>query len=139
MVKKLGFVTLVLVIAMGLSATAIFAANRQKNLAAINSGNGSVCVAQGAAGVCNSLAVGQNFVDEDNDGMCDNMGTRPGSGNGNQYGGAAGQNFVDENNDGVCDNMGTCLGNGTGNQYGGKMGLGNNMGYCGGTKASAGK
>lgn len=46
-----------------------------------------------------------NFIDEDNDGVCDNVGTGMGAGS---------QNFIDEDNDGVCDNVGTGLGNGNG-------------------------
>ena len=48
-----------------------------------------------------------NFVDKDNNGVCDNFGTRAGNGRG--------ANFVDKNNDGVCDNRAN-VGNKSGNQ-----------------------
>jgi len=46
---------------------------------------------------------GANFVDTNNDGVCDNHSTE--QGNGRRHGnGTQGANFVDANNDGVCDN-----------------------------------
>ena len=56
------------------------------------------------SGTC--LSGGQNFIDEDGDGVCDNW--TGGSGRcGN------GQCFIDEDGDGVCDNCGTqCVGGG---------------------------
>jgi hypothetical protein len=50
----------------------------------------------------NNPVKGTNFVDVDNDGVCDNAqsGTCPNKNKGN--------GFVDENNDGVCDNAGNC-------------------------------
>ena len=47
---------------------------------------------------------GQNFVDEDGDGICDTCGNIPGTG---------GSNFVDEDGDGVCDTCGNAPGMGT--------------------------
>ena len=47
---------------------------------------------------------GQNFVDADGDGICDNYGTGAGRGNG--------AGFVDADGDGVCDNYGTGAGRG---------------------------
>ena len=47
---------------------------------------------------------GDNFVDADGDGVCDNMGSGTGTGT----------NYADADGDGVCDNMGS--GTGTGNQ-----------------------
>lgn len=49
--------------------------------------------------------LGQGFVDEDGDGVCDNAGTGrgPERGPGRGYG----LNFVDEDGDGVCDNAGS--------------------------------
>ncbi len=46
-----------------------------------------------------TAARGANFVDQNNDGVCDNFAA------GNQRG--RGANFVDKNNDGVCDNRGS--------------------------------
>lgn len=48
-----------------------------------------------------------NYVDLNNDGICDNKDT---CGNGSY--------FIDENGDGICDNMGTCPKDGTGRQLG---------------------
>ncbi len=76
-----------------------------------------------------------NFVDDNNDGICDNYanGTCPQDGTG--YGHHRGSgNFVDDNNDGVCDNYanGVCPQDGTG--YGHHRGSGNfvdnNDGVC---------
>lgn len=55
--------------------------------------------------------VSSNFVDKDNNGVCDNRTTRNGNGRG--------ANFVDKNGDGVCDNRadaGNKCKNGQGNQ-----------------------
>ena len=55
-------------------------------------------------------AQGANFVDNDGDGICDNVGTRMGRGRGFRRnnvrgnGTAQGPNFVDKDGDGVCDN-----------------------------------
>ena len=66
-----------------------------------------------------AVPVGQNFVDEDGDGVCDVCGNVPGSGVGYQNGnGARGSNFVDEDGDGVCDVCGNVPGSGMGNQNG---------------------
>lgn len=58
--------------------------------------------------------VGQNYVDADNDGVCDNQGTNdcPNQGNG-----SSGQNYVDADQDGVCDNQGTKGGYNNGNGH----------------------
>jgi hypothetical protein len=71
-----------------------------------------------------TVPVGQNFVDEDGDGVCDNCGSVPGSGMGSQNGnGAMGSNFIDEDGDGVCDVCGNVPGSGMGSQNGnGTMG-----------------
>lgn len=71
-----------------------------------------------------AVPTGQNFVDEDGDGVCDTCGSVPGSGTGNQNGnGAGGSNFVDEDGDGVCDTCGSVPGSGMGSQNGnGAMG-----------------
>lgn len=64
----------------------------------------------------------QNFVDVDEDGVCDNMGS--GAGEGKQYRGAGmqGQNFVDADGDGTCDNKGTGLGKGKQHRGAGQQG-----------------
>ena len=57
------------------------------------------------SGTC--LSSGQNFIDEDGDGLCDNW---AGGGSGRC---GNGQCFIDEDGDGVCDNCGTqCVGGG---------------------------
>ena len=71
-----------------------------------------------------TVPTGQNFVDDDGDGVCDTCGSVPNSGVGNQYGnGAMGGSFVDEDGDGVCDTCGNVPNSGVGNQNGnGAMG-----------------
>lgn len=74
-----------------------------------------------SASVVNSQAGSRsNFIDSDNDGICDNYtdGVCPQNGMGNGYHHGNG-NFVDENNDGICDNYanGVRPQNGTGNGY----------------------
>jgi hypothetical protein len=68
-----------------------------------------------------------NFVDKDNNGVCDNFGTRAGKGRS--------ANFIDKNNDGICDNRanvgnksGKPCKNGKGNQY--RNGQGKGQGKC---------
>ncbi|MEI8047936.1 MAG: hypothetical protein WCI92_11200 [Bacteroidota bacterium] len=70
---------------------------------------------------------GGNYVDKDNNGVCDNIGTRSGNGRG--------ANFVDKNNDGICDNRATAgkktgnnCRNGNGNQH--RHGQGQGRGNC---------
>ena len=62
----------------------------------------------GNTGKANTAARG-NFVDKNNDGICDNYQARVNSGRG--------ANFVDKNGDGVCDNRGN-FGKGRGNSNG---------------------
>ncbi len=71
-----------------------------------------------------------NFVDKDNNGVCDNFEARQGNGHG--------KNYVDKNGDGICDNRanfgrksGNTCKSGQGNQY--RHGQGNGRGcgkYC---------
>lgn len=86
---------------------------------------------QGNTGKANTVARG-NFVDSNNDGICDNYQVRTNNGRG--------ANFVDKNGDGICDNRGSGgtgrgKGNGCGMGYqrghgnGGGAGLGNQRGY----------
>lgn len=72
---------------------------------------------------------GQNFVDEDGDGICDNKGSC-------QQNGECGKNFVDEDGDGVCDNKGS--GQCKGNSHCGQ-GKGNSRGGCGKGNGGQGK
>lgn len=59
--------------------------------------------------------IGQGFVDENGDGICDNMGTGIGAG------AQTGQGFVDENDDGICDNREGAMGLGGGaGRHGGR-------------------
>jgi len=69
-------------------------------------------------------ATGGNYVDKDNNSVCDNFGNRSGK--------WRGANFVDKNGDGVCDNRanvgkksGNNCRNGQGNQYRHGQGRGN--------------
>lgn len=74
-----------------------------------NQGKGNQAFAGQGQG--QGLGLSEDFVDADNDGVCDNFGTRPMDGSGKQIGGGQGQGFsedyVDENNDGTCDNYET--------------------------------
>lgn len=82
-------------------------------------------------GVCDNYADGQagctGYVDADNDGVCDNCAANQGACPG----------YADTDNDGVCDNYGTgahhgCgAGNGTGNGAGSGYGAGNGGGHHG--------
>lgn len=78
-------------------------------------------------GVCDNLGTnasggyGQNYVDADNNGVCDNRGTNASGG--------YGQNYVDADNDGVCDNLGTGGGSMARNGRGNGNGNGNGNGY----------
>jgi hypothetical protein len=68
-----------------------------------------------------------NFIDKDNNGICDNFESRSGKGRGAK--------FVDKNDDGICDNraavgkkQGNSCRNGQGNQY--RHGQGRRGGNC---------
>jgi hypothetical protein len=70
-----------------------------------------------------------NYVDKDNNGVCDNFNTRSGKGHG--------VNFTDKNNDGICDNRanvgkksGNNCRNGQGNQCRNGQGKGRGNGNC---------
>jgi len=74
-------------------------------------------------------STGRNFADKDNNGVCDNLGTRSGS--------RRGANFVDKNADGICDNRskagknsGKNCQNGQGNQNRNGNGQGRGQGNC---------
>ena len=71
---------------------------------------------------CIGRGTGNGFVDNDNDGVCDNYDPLycPGNGTGNCAGGGC----VDNDGDGVCDNYDpdNCPGNGTNCGYGGGSG-----------------
>lgn len=53
------------------------------------------------------LGNGQNFIDEDGNGICDRYEQGQGFRHGKGRGMGRGSNFVDENGDGVCDNFAT--------------------------------
>jgi hypothetical protein len=78
-------------------------------------------------GICDNLVSGnqndrgRNFVDANNDGICDNK-----EACGNKVKGA---NYVDKNNDGICDNRGN-RGKGHGNGYCHRNGNGRGNGCC---------
>jgi|LSQX01.2.fsa_nt_gb hypothetical protein len=75
---------------------------------------------------------GPLFVDDNNNGICDNFenGTRPGLGQGRN---ARGRNFVDADNDGICDyfQSGNRLGRGRGFGNDGGAGYGRGQGRFG--------
>ena len=65
-------------------------------------------------GVCDlaGIGAGGNFIDENGDGVCDLAGrgiasTGQGFGRNGMQNGASGENFIDEDGDGVCDLAGT--------------------------------
>ena len=60
--------------------------------------NGSRYVDADNDGVCDNIGERPGFVDENGDGVCDNQGSRG-------FGGY-GRNFVDADGDGICDNFG---------------------------------
>lgn len=65
----------------------------------VDENNDGVCD-NAACGECkNTQAQQRNFVDENNDGVCDNAGCGECKNTQTQQ-----RNFVDEDNDGVCDN-----------------------------------
>lgn len=68
---------------------------------------------------------GANYVDADQDGVCDayELGQIQGLGTGDGIG------FVDDDGDGVCDNAGMGQGRGTGSGAGQGLGAGGGMGY----------
>ena len=86
-------------------------------LLVLSLGTGAMAASQGHGG---GGCQGQYIVDEDGDGVCDNLGTGKGQGGQGRY-------FVDEDGDGVCDNLGT--GRGQGGQG---QGLGRGSGFRGG-------
>jgi hypothetical protein len=66
----------------------------------------------------NQNVTGVNFIDKNNDGICDNNGTRGVR--------ASGRNYADKNKDGICDNLATGnRGNGKGFRNGSGKGCGN--------------
>ncbi len=81
MMKKLTSLLLILVLVLSLCTVGAMAAGRGSRNDAENAVNGACVKADNCS----------NFVDSDNDSLCDNLGTRP--------------NFVDVDNDGVCDRM----------------------------------
>ncbi len=85
----------------------------------VDKDNNGICDNRGA-----TKGKGANFVDKDGDGKCDNLATRKGSGKG--------ANFVDKDGDGKCDNRAN-VGKGKANKgsygKGNKQGKGN--GCCG--------
>ena len=71
-------------------------------------GSGAQYVDDDGDGICDNIGICTGFVDEDGDGACDNLGDC-GRGRGGCGGcgcGGSGMNFVDEDGDGVCDNIG---------------------------------
>ncbi len=55
-------------------------------------------------GICDNCGIGFGFIDEDGDGICDNWNINTGRGCGIGFG------FIDEDGDGICDNCGIGLG-----------------------------
>ena len=76
-------------------------------LLVLSLGTGAMAASQGHGG---GGCQGQYFVDEDGDGVCDNLGTGKGQA------GRAGTSWI-EDGDGVCDNLGTGRGQGGQGRY----------------------
>lgn len=80
----------------------------------------AMVLSTGAASICSAgRESGLNFVDADQNGVCDNYGTYCGNG----------VNYVDEDGDGVCDNYETYGGNRCGRNGGNAGGNGRGGGY----------
>ena len=120
------FVIAAIALTMALS-TEMYAQNGKGNPKApktnwVDANNDGVCDNYTGTPKMNKGTVKPNFVDADGDGVCDNN-TGTGSGKGRRT------NFVDADGDGVCYNTGTAVsqrsqlrdGSGTGTQTGGGM------------------
>ena len=97
-------------------------------------------------GVCDLMGTGSgygfgqqsaNFLDEDGDGVCDLAGTGQGFGSNGSQNGAYGGNFVDEDGDGQCDLMGNSNGESSGHGQGGRRGQGHGAGQSQGLGRNA--
>lgn len=97
--KKILAIVILGLLVVALVPAAIFASGN-------GYGNG-----QAQAGIAATTNIGNNYVDANGDGICDNHGTNCG-------------NYVDTNGDGVCDNYGT---NGSFGHHGGR-GMGHHNG-----------
>lgn len=74
---------------------------------------------------------GPNFVDKNNDGICDYRQNSQGNAN-------KGKNYVDKNNDGVCDNYGKRSSGNCQNKGQGRRGQGNGCGRGNGCRQNQG-
>lgn len=109
--KKIMIGMAAMVLVVSVNSTTVFAAG---------GGRGRNFVDNNNDGVCDYYNTSCQFVDNDGDGICDNCGSN-GCGNGTGY--------VDADGDGVCDNYDSNVcGNGSGYQNG----SGSGRGHCGG-------
>lgn len=99
MKKKAWFFVLAGVLALSLGATAAMAAGRGQ------AAQGQNYVDRNGDGICDNGGAGQYYIDADGDRACDHC-----QGQGvcvNNGTCVMGQNYVDADGDGVCDNQGT--------------------------------
>ena len=119
--KRLFIISLALILVAAMSVTGIIAVsanesdNKVQKAFYVDEDNDGICDNKGENRIGNG--VGAGFVDEDNDGICDNKGE-------NCTGNGVGAGYVDEDNDGICDNKGENCGEGKG------MGCGKGFGRC---------
>ncbi|MBQ7133328.1 MAG: hypothetical protein IJO20_02430 [Ruminococcus sp.] len=98
--KKTMIIVLSVVMIMCIAAVGAFAADRDRNRACKEE-SAVVCETQSCTVNCDEICDNKNYVDADNDGVCDNY-----SENCNNTG-ADGKNYADADSDGVCDNYST--------------------------------
>ena len=92
---KIGIITGILIALVALS-TGVAAAQHGQG-----GSGGALYVDADGNGICDNIGERPGFVDADGDGVCDND-----CGRGNGGSGCGGMEFVDEDGDGVCDNIG---------------------------------
>ncbi len=80
-------------------SAAVLSAGTINAFASQPAGNNTTCMGRG---------YGLSFVDNDNDGVCDNFSSGRGMGRGFGKGMGRGINFVDNDGDGICGNASSC-------------------------------
>jgi hypothetical protein len=119
MKTKVIIISMVVFLLSVMGAIAQQKSSTNTNTGIVSDNKGANYVDKNNDGICDNRTTakstknfsGRNFIDKNNDGICDN---RQGS---NKTQTAKGRNFVDKNNDGICDNRqgknsGKCCGKG---------------------------
>lgn len=101
------------VLALGLGTTTIAAYNHKQCY-----NNDANCYSSNYVdinndGICDNYGTNENYIDANNDGICDNYGTN--------------KNYIDTNNDGICDNYSNAT---SSNHYGMHHGNGAKQRHC---------